>query len=127
MPARTGKEYLDGLKAQSSEIWLDGKRIHDVTAFPGLANGAKSIASLYDMQHDPGYRQPDDLRLADDGRPGGTVILGAEKRRRLGTASHHDVQLGARQLWDDGPHTRFPERNHHGNGRRRPIFRRQPA
>ena len=46
MPARTGKEYLDGLKEQSPEIWLDGKRIHDVTAFPGLANGAKSIASL---------------------------------------------------------------------------------
>ena len=105
MPARTGKEYLDGLKAQSPEIWLDGKRIHDVTAFPGLANGAKSIASLYDMQHDPAIASQMTYASPDDRRPGWTVIPGAEKRRRPGTASHHDVQLGARQLRDDGPHS----------------------
>lgn len=51
MPARTGAEYLVGLQEQPREIWLDGKRIEDVTGFPGLANGAKSIATLYDMQH----------------------------------------------------------------------------
>ena len=50
MPARTGAEYLDGLKRQEREIWMDGRRIEDVTEFPGLANGAKSIAQLYDMQ-----------------------------------------------------------------------------
>ena len=52
MPARTGAEYLAGLKEQPREIWLDGRRIDDVTEFPGLANGARSIAALYDMQHD---------------------------------------------------------------------------
>ena len=52
MPARTGAAYLAGLKEQQREIWLDGRRVEDVTEFPGLANGARSIAQLYDMQHD---------------------------------------------------------------------------
>ena len=52
MPARTGAEYLAGLQRQEREIWMDGRRIEDVTEFPGLANGARSIAQLYDMQHD---------------------------------------------------------------------------
>ncbi len=51
MPARTGAEYLDGLKQQEREIWMDGRRVEDVTQFPGLANGARSIAHLYDRQH----------------------------------------------------------------------------
>ena len=52
MPARTGAEYLAGLQRQEREIWMDGRRVEDVTEFPGLANGARSIAQLYDMQHD---------------------------------------------------------------------------
>ena len=50
MPARTGAEYLAGLQRQEREIWMDGSRVEDVTEFPGLANGARSIAQLYDMQ-----------------------------------------------------------------------------
>ena len=52
MPARTGAEYLAGLKRQEREIWMDGRRVGDVTEFRGLSNGARSIAQLYDMQHD---------------------------------------------------------------------------
>ena len=52
MPARTGAEYLAGLREQDREIWMDGRRVKDVTEFPGLANGARSVAQLYDMQHD---------------------------------------------------------------------------
>ena len=46
MAARSGAEYLAGLKEQPREIWLDGRRIDDVTEFAGLANGARSIAGL---------------------------------------------------------------------------------
>lgn len=53
MPARTGQQYLDGLRAQSHDVWLDGVRVRDVTAHPGLARSARTIAGLYDMQHDP--------------------------------------------------------------------------
>jgi 4-hydroxyphenylacetate 3-monooxygenase len=56
MPARTGREYLNGLRAQDREVWLQGERVKDVTSHPGLAGGARAIASLYDIQCDPKYR-----------------------------------------------------------------------
>src|SRR6266481_1051018 len=56
MPARTGRQYLNGLREQDREVWLAGERVRDVTTHPGLENGARAIASLYDMQHDPKLR-----------------------------------------------------------------------
>ena len=56
MPARTGQEYLEGLRAQDRQVWLGGERVKDVTTHPGLCNGARAIAALYDMQHDPRLR-----------------------------------------------------------------------
>src|SRR5437899_10061592 len=56
MGARTGKQYIEGLRDQEREVWLRGERVKDVTTHPGLANGARAIASLYDMQHDPKLR-----------------------------------------------------------------------
>ncbi len=56
MPARTGQEYIQGLQAQEREVWLRGERVKDVTTHPGLANGVRTIAGLYDMQHDPALR-----------------------------------------------------------------------
>ena len=53
MPARTGRAYLDGLREQERHVWLGGERVKDVTTHPGLANGARAVAALYDMQHDP--------------------------------------------------------------------------
>src|SRR5437588_269703 len=56
MPARTGRQYLNGLREQDREVWLAGERVKDVTTHPGLKNGARAIASLYDMQCDPKLR-----------------------------------------------------------------------
>jgi 4-hydroxyphenylacetate 3-monooxygenase len=53
MAARTGAEYIKGLQAQDCEVWLRGERVKDVTTHPGLANGVRAVASLYDLQHDP--------------------------------------------------------------------------
>src|ERR1700739_4639831 len=53
MPARTGRQYLNGLREQEREIWLEGERVQDVTTHPKLKNGARAIASLYDTQCDP--------------------------------------------------------------------------
>ena len=56
MPARTGAEYLAGLKEQAPEVYLGGERVKDVTAHPALKNGAQTLAKLFDMQHDPDLR-----------------------------------------------------------------------
>jgi 4-hydroxyphenylacetate 3-monooxygenase len=55
MPARTGKEFLEGLR-DGREIWLDGERVADVTADPRLARAARSLAALFDLQHEPDLR-----------------------------------------------------------------------
>ena len=57
MGARTGRQYIEGLQKQPREVWLRGERVKDVTTHPALANGVRAIASLYDMQHDPGLRE----------------------------------------------------------------------
>jgi 4-hydroxyphenylacetate 3-monooxygenase len=53
MPARNGRQYLDGLRAQERVIYMGGERVRDVTTHPGLASGARAVAALYDMQHEP--------------------------------------------------------------------------
>ena len=42
MPARTGAEYLQGLKERPTEVWLGSERIGDVTTHPALRRGARS-------------------------------------------------------------------------------------
>jgi 4-hydroxyphenylacetate 3-monooxygenase len=56
MPARTGAEYLKGLREQSAEVYLRGERVKDVTTHPATRNGAHTIARLLDMQHDQELR-----------------------------------------------------------------------
>ena len=53
MPARTGRDYVTGLREQPRNVWLRGERIDDVTAHPALCRGARAVAALYEMQHDP--------------------------------------------------------------------------
>jgi 4-hydroxyphenylacetate 3-monooxygenase len=48
--ARTGTEYLKGLK-DGREVWLDGARITDVTTHPALAGAAHKMAAYYDLHH----------------------------------------------------------------------------
>ena len=42
MPARTGEEFLKGLRARNREIWLGDERVDDVTTHPQLAGAAHS-------------------------------------------------------------------------------------
>jgi 4-hydroxyphenylacetate 3-monooxygenase len=56
MGARTGQQYIKGLQNQPREVWLGGERVKDVTTHPGLANGVRAIAALYDLQHEPALR-----------------------------------------------------------------------
>ena len=57
--ARTGAQYLDGLKADGREIWLGGERIDDVVSHPKLGAAARSMAALFDFQH----AHPDEMLM----------------------------------------------------------------
>lgn len=56
MGARTGAEYLDSIRRNQPEVYLNGERVADVTTHPAFAGPAKTIAEQYDLQHDPRYR-----------------------------------------------------------------------
>jgi 4-hydroxyphenylacetate 3-monooxygenase len=56
MGARTGAQFLDGLRARPPEIWIGGERVRDPVAHPAFRNVVRSVAALYDMQHDPALR-----------------------------------------------------------------------
>ena len=49
MPARTGAEYINGLRENPPAIYIDGQQVKDVTSYPGLRNGVSTLAGLYDI------------------------------------------------------------------------------
>ena len=51
MGARTGSQFLEGLRKTKREIWVDGERIADVTTHPKLRGAAESLAAMFDRQH----------------------------------------------------------------------------
>src|SRR6516165_4093493 len=52
MGIRAGEELLESLRDDRA-LFIDGERVKDVTADPRFAGAARSLANLYDMQHDP--------------------------------------------------------------------------
>ena len=53
MPALTGAQYIDWFRDHPPNVWIDGERVKDVVAHPAFRNNIRTMASLYDMQHDP--------------------------------------------------------------------------
>src|SRR5262245_5304998 len=61
MGARTGEQYLKGLRSTSREIWLGAERVSDVADHPQFAAAAHVLASWFDLQ----FERPDELLVAD--------------------------------------------------------------
>src|SRR6266496_4002005 len=55
MPIRRGEEYLESLR-DGRHVWLMGQQVEDVTTHPALAGCARSVAAVYDLQHDPAHQ-----------------------------------------------------------------------
>ena len=55
MPIRRGEEYLESLR-DGRRVWLQGERV-DVTAHPSLVGCARSVAAVFDLQHDPAHQE----------------------------------------------------------------------
>jgi 4-hydroxyphenylacetate 3-monooxygenase len=50
--ARTGEQFLAGLRGDEREIWLEGERVTDPSSHPKLEGAARSLARLFDLQHE---------------------------------------------------------------------------
>ena len=102
MPARTGEQYLQGLKERPPEVWVGGQRVEDVTSHPGFANGARSVAALYDLQHEPDLQDEMTYVSPSSGDRVGMSFLmpenltDLERRRRMfyRWATYHGGMMG---------------------------------
>ena len=83
MPARSGADYIKGLRDRPRDVWLDGQRIKDVAAYPGFSNCALSIAALYDMQLDPSLKDEMTYTSPTSGNPVGLSFMIPRTREDL--------------------------------------------
>jgi 4-hydroxyphenylacetate 3-monooxygenase len=101
MPARTGAQYLAGLR-DAREIWFEGERVRDVTAHPILGRVAHTIAELYDLQWDPALQARLTYPSPSSGQPVSLAFLQPRsvedlvRRREMFKlwADHHGGLLG---------------------------------
>jgi 4-hydroxyphenylacetate 3-monooxygenase oxygenase component len=63
--ARTGQQYLADLARDERELYLEGERIANPLEHPKLAQAARSVARVFDLQHE----HPDEMLMPspDDG------------------------------------------------------------
>ena len=54
--ARTGAEYIEALKENPPNLWLRGERIEDPTTHAAFRGVVRTMARLYDLQHDPAHK-----------------------------------------------------------------------
>lgn len=50
MPARTGRQFLDGLKAPR-DIYVGDEKVADVASHPAFRGAAEELAAVFDLQH----------------------------------------------------------------------------
>ena len=55
MPIRRGDQFLQSLR-DGRQVWVRGEKVDDVTTHPALAGFARSLAEVYDLQHDPAHK-----------------------------------------------------------------------
>src|SRR5262245_34410592 len=75
MPARTGKQFLEGLRQRPREVWLQGKRVEDPTTHPAFRRPLERLAHLYDMQHNAAYASVLTYPSPSTGQPVGTAFM----------------------------------------------------
>ena len=100
MPARTGAEFLKGLRGPR-EVWVDGERVSDVVSHPKLCGAAHALAATFDLQHEKA-----DICLAPDPESGEPIARShipprsredlAKRHKALRTVAEYSVGLMGR-------------------------------
>ncbi len=91
--ARTGKAYLEALRNKPPNLWYKGQRVEDPTTHPVFRGITHSLARLYDLQHDPKYR--DQLTYPENGARYPMSLRPARSKEDLALRSQ------AYKLWAD--------------------------
>jgi 4-hydroxyphenylacetate 3-monooxygenase len=76
MPARTGAEFLERLASTRTHVEIQGETlVGGVASHPAFANVVRTYAGLFDLQHDPGYRDILTFPSPASGEPVATSFL----------------------------------------------------
>ena len=96
MAARNGSEFLGRLAAARVHVEIQGETLTGgVAAHPAFRNVVRSFAELYDMQHDPAYRDILTYPSPTTGEPVATAFLTPT------TPAHLTKRRDAFKLWAD--------------------------
>ena len=102
MPAKTGAQYIANLRDNPAEVWMRGERVKDVTTHPALKGGVKSVAALYDRQHDEKVGDEMVFPSPSSGDPVGLSFMVPRTVDDLLTTAEDDDALGLGGLRHDG-------------------------
>jgi 4-hydroxyphenylacetate 3-monooxygenase oxygenase component len=72
---RNGTEFIEGLRRNPREVWIEGRRVDDVTADPVFRRPVQSIAQLYDLQVSPEHRETMTYGCEDTGDVAGASFM----------------------------------------------------
>jgi 4-hydroxyphenylacetate 3-monooxygenase oxygenase component len=93
MAARTGKQYLENLRANQPEVYLNGRRVNDVTTEAVFAGPLMSIMQQYDLQHEPANLDVMTFIDPDTGERHSTSFLIARSKEELiRRRQHHKLR-----------------------------------
>ena len=100
MPARTGREFLEGLR-DGREVWVGAEKVADIAGHPSLSGAARTVAAIYDLQHEAA-----DACLMPDPETGEPVAVShliprsradlARRHQAIETVAEYSVGLMAR-------------------------------
>ena len=82
--ARTGAQYLDGLRSDGREVWMGGERIDDVVGHPLLGGAARGLAGWFDWCREHADDVP--VHVAHDGPARQSLLPAARLARGSRTA-----------------------------------------
>ncbi len=95
--AMTGARYIESLK-DGREVWLDGKKVADVTTHPAFSGMVNELARIYDLQHTPEYRDQMTFVSPETGTRCSTSGLLPRTREDL-KAKRKNSELWNQQCW----------------------------
>ena len=95
MAARSGSDFLGRLAAARVHVEIQGETLTGgVAGHPAFRNVVRSFAELYDMQHDPAYRDVLTYPSPTTGDPVATSFLQPRTRQADSSASQSALRCG---------------------------------
>lgn len=83
MGVRNGKQFIEGLKNNPRNVWINGKKVDDVTTHPAFCRIVNQLARLYDTQVDPKTQDITTYIVPETGQRAGMAFMPARNMTDL--------------------------------------------